>query len=357
VRSTVLDVTTDRKDPSMRRHAHVLALFFLAPLVAEYFLGDFPIFLLPVVVVLAPMYGGGALLIREVTRRTGRGWPTMFMLALAFGVFQEGILIQSMFNRDYQHLGLLDKGFIPSLGTAFPWDVYVLSLHLLWSLTTPIAIVEESVRERRTTPWLGHKGLAITAGLFVLGWVITFGVTAASSHGFMAKPAQLGVCAVIVVLLVLVAFRLPKPRPEAAAHHTATAPATAPRPWVVLVAALVAGAVVQLAIGLPTVIDVVATLVAIAVMAVLVARWSRGAGWGTWHRFALAAGALLTYAWHGFLLGADGSGAGLIVYLISRIVAVIGVVWVLRLALHRIRGPREESATLPVWDRSAPSSS
>ena len=34
-------------------------------------------------VVLAPMSGGGALLIREVARRAGRGWPTVLLLAAA----------------------------------------------------------------------------------------------------------------------------------------------------------------------------------------------------------------------------------------------------------------------------------
>jgi hypothetical protein len=36
--------------------------------------------------------------------------------------------------------------------------------------------------------------------------------------------------------------------------------------------------------------------------AALVASWSRRAGWGHRHRLALAGGALLTYAWGGFLL-------------------------------------------------------
>ncbi len=65
-----------------------IALYFLAPLVAEYLLGDFPLTYLPLLLLLAPMYGGGALLIREVTRRLGRGWPTMMVLALAYGVFE-----------------------------------------------------------------------------------------------------------------------------------------------------------------------------------------------------------------------------------------------------------------------------
>jgi hypothetical protein len=37
-------------------------------------------------------------------------------------------------------------------------------------------------------------------------------------------------------------------------------------------------------------------------MVVLIARWSRREGWSAAHRLALAGGALLTYAWGGFVL-------------------------------------------------------
>lgn len=47
---------------------------------AEYLRGDLPLKMLPALIVLAPAYGGGAILIREAARRTGRGWPTMLLL-------------------------------------------------------------------------------------------------------------------------------------------------------------------------------------------------------------------------------------------------------------------------------------
>jgi hypothetical protein len=47
---------------------------------------------------LAPMYGGGALLIREIVRRKGRGWPSIILLALAYGILGEGIATESLFN-------------------------------------------------------------------------------------------------------------------------------------------------------------------------------------------------------------------------------------------------------------------
>jgi hypothetical protein len=75
----------------MRRVAPAFVLFFLSPLVAEFLLGDFTLAAIGYLVLLAPMYGGGALLVRELTRRAGRGWPTIVLLALAYGVLEEGI--------------------------------------------------------------------------------------------------------------------------------------------------------------------------------------------------------------------------------------------------------------------------
>jgi len=175
----------------MRRLAPVFALFFLAPLVAEFFLGDFPVVLLPLIVPLAAVYGGGALLIRELARRTGRGWPTMVVLALAFGVFQEGLLTQSLFNKDYAGQHLLDDGFIPALGIAIPWTIFVLTIHTVWSISTPIALVEESTRSRRTQPWLRTRGLIVTAALFLLGCVITFAISYGNGHYVAPAPKLL----------------------------------------------------------------------------------------------------------------------------------------------------------------------
>src|SRR5690554_5346782 len=78
-----------------------LGLFLLAPLVGEFLLGNLPISFLGALVAVAPLYGGGALLIREVGRRGGLGWPGLLALCLAFGVVEEAFVTQSLFNQDY----------------------------------------------------------------------------------------------------------------------------------------------------------------------------------------------------------------------------------------------------------------
>ena len=115
------------QNPSKKHVGAAVGLFFLAPLVAEFLLGNLPIKLLPALVVLAPMYGGGALLIRETVRRMGRGWPSILLLALAFGILEEAFATQSLFNPDYlgMHMGLLKAAYIPALKMGGWWTIFV----------------------------------------------------------------------------------------------------------------------------------------------------------------------------------------------------------------------------------------
>ena len=71
---------------------------------AEYLLGDLSLKLLPAMILMAPMYGGGALLIREHVRHKGRGWPTILCLGAAYALLEEGLVGQSLFNPDYLKL-------------------------------------------------------------------------------------------------------------------------------------------------------------------------------------------------------------------------------------------------------------
>jgi hypothetical protein len=133
---------TSNSPGPIARVAPALVLVVLAPLVGEFLLADFTIRNLALLLALLPLYGGGALLVREVTRRSGRGWPTMLLLALAYALVEEVFLTQSLFNPDYAHKRLLDYGYLPALGTSLNWTFFVLSIHVVWSVATPILIAE-----------------------------------------------------------------------------------------------------------------------------------------------------------------------------------------------------------------------
>jgi len=297
-----------RRWMGMRAAAPALALFFMAPWVAEFLLGNLSIAMLPALVVLAPMYGGGALLVRELVRRNGRGWPSIFVLGLAYGIVEEAFTTQSLFNPDYlkANLHLLDPAYIPALGIGAWWTLFVLTLHTVWSIATSIGLVEAFVPTRHTRPWLGRMGLAVTAVLFAIGCAISAFI-ALWTDSFVASPAQFLTSAVIVVLLIAIAFRLPRAADTAGAgglnrHLDAdTAVGTAaPNAWIVGACSFAAASAFLL---VPPRWEWTAVAAYVALYGVAIAaglHWSRATGWGSRHRLAAAAGAALAYAWHAF---------------------------------------------------------
>ncbi|MBO0683805.1 MAG: hypothetical protein J2P45_11650 [Candidatus Dormibacteraeota bacterium] len=278
--------------------APALLLAVLAPLVGEYLLGDLSVRRLPLVLALVPQYGCGALLVRELARRTGRGWPSMLLLAGAYGLIEEGFTTQSLFNPDYLGAGLLHYGYLPTLHTSLNWAVFVISIHVVWTISTPILIAEGVAGERRATPWLRRPGLAVAAILFVLGCAFNT-LSSLRSSSFVASPVELAVVAALVAGAVAAAFGLFPP----GARQPAIA-GRAPAPWLVGLCALVLASLFLLlnhrrsaASGLPPVWDLMAILACGAIAVLLVTVWSRRSGWGPPHQLALAAAAVLAYSW------------------------------------------------------------
>ena len=272
-----------------------LGLVFTAPLVAEFLLGNLPIKLLPALIVLAPMYGGGALLIREVVRRTGRGWPSILLLGMAYGVLEEAYTTQSLFNPNYLNLnlGLLTPAYIRLLGIGGWWTLWMLMVHGIWSISMPIALVEACVPDRARRPWLGRVGLSVVVVVFLLG-ATAAGVGQYKQDPFLASKAQFIGAAAMIALLVIAAFAIP-----VRARIEGTEPALSV--WVVGAVTLVFGSA---ALFVPQAWGwgAVAALFALdATILVLVILWSGGSGWGLKHQLALGAGAALAYGWHAFL--------------------------------------------------------
>jgi hypothetical protein len=113
---------------------------------------------------------------------------------------------------------------------------------------------------------------------------------------------------------------------------------TAPSPWLVLVTTLAAGGLLMGARG-DRINPWIGTsmLIAAIVLAVLaLGIWSRFAEWGAWHRFAAAAGGLLTYAWHGFTMEPF-AGGGRVLTPVSHVVFALAAVALLYFCARSIR--------------------
>jgi hypothetical protein len=272
-----------------------LGLFFAAPLVAEFLLGNLPIKLLPALVILAPLYGGGALLIRETVRKAGRGWPSILLLGMAYAIFEEAFTTQSLFNPDYLklHLGLLTPAFVPALGIGGWWTLWMLNVHAFWSIATPIALIEATVPDRARTPWLGDRGLIVVGCVFLFGAIASTLVGFKQDH-YLSSLAQFAVSVVVVAGLARLAFVIPK-------RTAALEPGWVPSAMAIGVLSLLFGSA---ALFVPK--DwgwgaVAALLYLDLTVLLLVMVWSLRSAWGMLHKLGLAAGAALAYGWHAFL--------------------------------------------------------
>jgi hypothetical protein len=273
-----------------------IGLFLLAPLVAEFLLGNLPITALYTLIVLAPLYGGGALLIREIARRRSLGWPSILVLALAYGVLEEGITTMSLFNPNYANQRLLDYGYVAWLGLGIPWTLFVLGLHAVWSISVPIAVVEVLAGARGLSAWLGRISLPVVAVLFAFGVVASTAISI-STYAFVASAWQLVSIVVIVGVLIWLALavvpRLPTITPAEGSH--------APPPLLLAAASLLVTSVFkQLPHSLPAWAYVVVVVLGGIGAIVAVWRLAHQSEWTAAHRLALASGALLTYAWTAF---------------------------------------------------------
>src|SRR4051812_46399869 len=121
----------------MRRYAPVLVLIVLATFIGEVLFGATPVSRLGSLLVVTPIYGGGAVLIRELARRRGPGWGRIALLGVAYAIVEEGLALQSMFNPHLFNAGLLGGTVF---GVNFVWIEWTIGYHIVWSIAIPILL-------------------------------------------------------------------------------------------------------------------------------------------------------------------------------------------------------------------------
>jgi hypothetical protein len=188
----------------------VFALWVLATWCAECVWGGFTVADYPVVLlVLGPLYGGAAVLIREVVRRRGGGWPSTALLAAAFGLVQAGLVDVTLFDREAlagtQFAGqnaAAVRTWVPVPGLSAEQLFDFVGNHVWLSICAPIAVVEAcSSPQRRGEPWLGRRGVAVVAVLYVAASLLI-----RSGTGYDPSPVQVGFVVAVVAVLVVAAL-------------------------------------------------------------------------------------------------------------------------------------------------------
>lgn len=179
-----------------------LVLFFLAPAVGELLSGSSPpkeYFTVFGFTVMTLLYGGGALLARELKIRWGKGIGSLLLLGASYGIFEEGLMVASFQNPNWMDIGILGE-YGRWLGINWVWAVELTFYHALVSVTVPVMIVELMYPNLRGEPWLRGRWRKIVPVLFFADIVF----------GYYAFPYVTGFKPPLVpyLFLVLSAFLL-----------------------------------------------------------------------------------------------------------------------------------------------------
>ena len=277
------------------RAAAFLGVFFGAPICAEYVqayldaTGD-AVALLAGLLILGPLYGGAAVIIREVAVRTGRGWPGILLLATAFGVLQAGVVDMSMFTPVNDEIDYWNDMFaatlIAPLGIGAFTTLAWVGGHVAMSIGTPLAVLDRLAPRLRGRPLVGRVGLVVVTALFLIAAALIHSDSARASTTQLAAA-----CTVAAALVVLAMTPLGRPVPR----RTQGVPGRG---------LLFAGGLVSMLAFdlLPPSWPGVAALVALVVVSALgLLRLSRSRDWSSYECAVVAAGALLARALVAFL--------------------------------------------------------
>jgi hypothetical protein len=159
-----------------RRLSPALVLLFLSPAIGELLSSSAPpaeFFNPPGFIMLSLLYGGGAILARELAFRWGRGWPSLLVLGAAYGIAEEGLMCKSFFDPGWMDVGILGE-YGRWLGVNWVWSVELTIYHSVFSIVIPITLVTLLFPNRRMTSWIGWRGLVVLSTLWLANGVLIF---------------------------------------------------------------------------------------------------------------------------------------------------------------------------------------
>lgn len=285
----------------MKRRWTVLTLLLLAPFVGEVMSASTPITDIGGLIFFIPMYGAGALLIRELVWRRKRGWVSIVLLGLAYALIEEGLAVQAIFNPggvEAASWGLHAGGYV--FGVYGMFAVAVCLYHAIWSIAMPIALVDLLFPRVYRKPLLSNRGLVVAAVTYALGvGVVAYIARTIVAPGYAAPVHLLVATAIVTTILVGLGLYL-LPRVRTAARDRIFAP----RLWQVGLFGILAGFVFMSFFTMPVqympqftkdawplVPLFGASLILLSVYFTL-RRWSRSSDWSKAHELCFVGGVI-----------------------------------------------------------------
>jgi hypothetical protein len=187
-----------------------LFLLFFAPINAELLSASSPpieFFFPTTFILLTLFYGTGVLLVHELAIRWGKGWPTIMLLGLAYGVIEEGLVTMSFFNSHWMDIGFLGT-YGNFLDINWNWCVNLSIFHGVWSISVPILVMRLIFPSVDGQAVLGRRALVAAVVTFpAVSFLLT--VSTVVVTGYLAPPLQYLGAVTVVALLILMARRAP----------------------------------------------------------------------------------------------------------------------------------------------------
>jgi len=155
-------------------------------------------------------YGFPVLLIRELAVKWRSGLLSIFLLGLAYGILNEGILAKTLLMDVDVPMRAFD-GYAGSFGVNYAWAAVIVSWHAFFAVIFPILTSHAIFPGKARTNWLSKKMfwilavLVSTAGsaIFLLG----------ETHGISGTPALFAVFVSAMAVLICLAWLLRKKMP------------------------------------------------------------------------------------------------------------------------------------------------
>jgi len=154
------------------------------------------------------LYGSGVILIREAMIRWKKGWASVFLLGVAYGIVEEGLDLWTLFYSKAGPVGNL--GFYGHwLGVNWVWTVGLLIFHSVYSIGLPIFLFGLVFPELKSKSLVSGSRLSATVFIFILDSIFLFVFVSAIYSGYNPGGALLLFSGLVAAAFVGLARKLP----------------------------------------------------------------------------------------------------------------------------------------------------
>lgn len=152
------------------------------------------------------LYSAGALLIREFAIKYNKGWASILILGLAYGIMEEGISVHTFFISSGNPVGVLAV-YGRYLGVDWIWALGISFFHSIFSIGLPLLLLSIAYPRYSREPLLGRRGSFSVLAIYVLD-VIVLNIVVNGIRTDSIPSAGLYIFFMLLSIILVVAARL-----------------------------------------------------------------------------------------------------------------------------------------------------